>query len=634
MKKRLPLIIAVWTALLVLGVFGMRSSAQSLEEPLIDVEIPKDGTSMIVSVSGADIDRVSFSLSPTENEDKYSSSGTSVSSGSTSRLPSFETILPDNDGVYRISVSPDPELYREAQISVMIRADLRVENYVYKLLPVIPDKKQCISFPNQEIQTGEVWIFDMNRYLPMKPGALSPEEEPDRKDTSSAFFLHNSLKISPRGSLFVLGEGDLVVGGTPRQSGDCELILDADSRLVAKVDRFFVGIGNGSGVSSSATVLVNGGRLDLDTAELFNGFAWNGATVQSKISIVSGVSHISVENAFYNGGDGAGFAGEGIVEIYEDARMQIKSGEDKRWFKDYPSLKIADADYFVNGESRTGVGRVRFVDAQGEPRFGILREWTVPLQEADSFYLLENVDIDGISFPIEWETEDLSLSEVGTQVVRGSFAAYHTENICVETVLNITKNVRSATILPVLSEVTADRIYLTRMENAEFSIDNGTTWTTNASFSGLRQDTQYAILARLKETKTDFAGPSGLPLMVRTLRDPYAADASSVKIRIRTLNGKDPVVGKPFVISVSSDGTSILRPQAGDRAFFPVGWSIGKRSGTWSSEEYSMTVAANSAGPRFITMYFEEREFNGSSWEATGENIRKVARIVVSPYQR
>ena len=60
---------------------------------------------------------------------------------------------------------------------------------------------------------------------------------------------------------------------------------------------------------------------------------------------------------------------------------------------------------------------------------------------------------------------------------------------------------------PVISlvEATTNSITVTELENCEYSINNGDTWQDSNVFTDLKDNTQYTILARYKETATHYA---------------------------------------------------------------------------------------------------------------------------------
>ncbi|MCL2284511.1 MAG: MBG domain-containing protein [Fibromonadales bacterium] len=94
---------------------------------------------------------------------------------------------------------------------------------------------------------------------------------------------------------------------------------------------------------------------------------------------------------------------------------------------------------------------------------------------------------------------------------------------------------------PTLSSKTTDSITIIAVstsngQSAEYSINNGATWQTSLTFSGLEENTTYNIIARSKENGNYNAGTPSNVLSVTTKKTPTAADIAFA-IPSHTYNG-------------------------------------------------------------------------------------------------
>ena len=82
--------------------------------------------------------------------------------------------------------------------------------------------------------------------------------------------------------------------------------------------------------------------------------------------------------------------------------------------------------------------------------------------------------------------------------------------------------------------VTEDEVVINHIPGYEYSIDGGTTWQKSPTFTGLKPDTVYTIIARYEETFTDMPGNPTEPIVVRTPKRIETAldDATNVSIDI------------------------------------------------------------------------------------------------------
>lgn len=79
---------------------------------------------------------------------------------------------------------------------------------------------------------------------------------------------------------------------------------------------------------------------------------------------------------------------------------------------------------------------------------------------------------------------------------------------------------------PTIACRTDSSITLEAESGMEYTIDDGTTWQTDAFFTGLTPDTEYSVLARFKESALFAAGPAGPATTVRTKKSSPAAPAA------------------------------------------------------------------------------------------------------------
>ena len=82
--------------------------------------------------------------------------------------------------------------------------------------------------------------------------------------------------------------------------------------------------------------------------------------------------------------------------------------------------------------------------------------------------------------------------------------------------------------------VTEDEVVINHIPGYEYSIDGGKNWQKSPTFTGLKPDTVYTIIARYEETFTDMPGNPTEPIVVRTPKRIETAldDATNVSIDI------------------------------------------------------------------------------------------------------
>ncbi len=102
---------------------------------------------------------------------------------------------------------------------------------------------------------------------------------------------------------------------------------------------------------------------------------------------------------------------------------------------------------------------------------------------------------------------------------------------------------------PKVLEVTFSSITIETAEGQEYSIDKGETWQTQGSFTSLKPDTAYEILARFRETEEQMGSDSSQALTVTTEKEPLPVPESpqapkllgktDTEIRIETQKGQE-----------------------------------------------------------------------------------------------
>ncbi len=102
---------------------------------------------------------------------------------------------------------------------------------------------------------------------------------------------------------------------------------------------------------------------------------------------------------------------------------------------------------------------------------------------------------------------------------------------------------------PKVLEVTFSSITIETAEGQEYSIDKGENWQTQGSFTSLKPDTAYEILARFRETEEQMGSDSSQVLTVTTEKEPLPVPESpqapkllgktDTEIRIETQKGQE-----------------------------------------------------------------------------------------------
>ena len=78
------------------------------------------------------------------------------------------------------------------------------------------------------------------------------------------------------------------------------------------------------------------------------------------------------------------------------------------------------------------------------------------------------------------------------------------------------KSTPAAPKAPVIKTVTEDSITVETVKGQEYSIDGGSSWQDDGKFTGLKGNTGYSIITRIKATDTTYASPASKVLAVST----------------------------------------------------------------------------------------------------------------------
>lgn len=82
--------------------------------------------------------------------------------------------------------------------------------------------------------------------------------------------------------------------------------------------------------------------------------------------------------------------------------------------------------------------------------------------------------------------------------------------------------------------VTEDEITIETVPGYEYSIDGGEHWQSSPTFTGLKPNTEYTIIARYKETNSDMPGKPTDPIVIRTPEKIKTAldDVTNVEVKV------------------------------------------------------------------------------------------------------
>lgn len=196
---------------------------------------------------------------------------------------------------------------------------------------------------------------------------------------------------------------------------------------------------------------------------------------------------------------------------------------------------------------------------------------------------------------------------------------------------------------PSLVNKTDTSLVLKEEKNVEFSIDGGKTWQENGTFSGLKADSTYSVIARYTfDAKEQDPNPSTLPVQfITNERANYFADLA--KNKFSASNG-DNYANETVSFTITIDvATSKYSAQYGDTKYVPAYYTIGDSTEpkSFSPSNDGKTFKAsfipgdeNADKNLAIKVYYEKQMCYGEKdgepdWRATGEVEVKTYRVKI-----
>lgn len=178
----------------------------------------------------------------------------------------------------------------------------------------------------------------------------------------------------------------------------------------------------------------------------------------------------------------------------------------------------------------------------------------------------------------------------------------------------------SAPDRPVLEDRSQTELRIKTREGQEYSIDGGASWQDSGTFSELKADTAYRILARLKETEGAVAGQQSQALEVKTLRDPWVPDMKENKVT--GVKGSPYALGEMVKFQAVPAGMDDKEPISGDVRYVPTRWECSGYSGKWTGSPYLGSFKVEAQGTHYLKVYFQRQMYNGQSWKEEGNGCK------------
>lgn len=204
--------------------------------------------------------------------------------------------------------------------------------------------------------------------------------------------------------------------------------------------------------------------------------------------------------------------------------------------------------------------------------------------------------------------------------------AYHKESVVSEALVVTTQKTPAETPeAPGLKSRSQTVLEVEKETGQEYSIDGGKTWQAGARFEGLKAETAYEIVTRVKETQTAAASAASQPLKVSTLRNPIETGAGENKIT-GIWNGQIIKTGRNVTFTAVGGGMEIEDPIDGDVRYVPVKWQ-GLSDGTWKKAPYTATVKATKNGTYTIKVTFDRQVYKNGKWISDGEDDIKSVQL-------
>lgn len=204
--------------------------------------------------------------------------------------------------------------------------------------------------------------------------------------------------------------------------------------------------------------------------------------------------------------------------------------------------------------------------------------------------------------------------------------AYHKESVVSEALVATTQKTPAETPeAPRLKSRSQTVLEVEKETGQEYSIDGGKTWQAGARFEGLKAETAYEIVTRVKETQTAAASAASQALKASTLRNPIETGAGENKIT-GIWNGQIIKTGRNVTFTAVGGGMEIEDPIGGDVRYVPVKWQ-GLSDGTWKKAPYTATVKATKNGTYTIKVTFDRQVYKNGKWISDGEDDIKSVQL-------
>lgn len=202
----------------------------------------------------------------------------------------------------------------------------------------------------------------------------------------------------------------------------------------------------------------------------------------------------------------------------------------------------------------------------------------------------------------------------------------HKESVVSEALVVTTqKSPTEAPEAPKLTSRSQTVLEVEKKTGQEYSIDGGKTWQAGGRFEGLKAETAYEIVARIKETPTAAASAASQPLKAATLRYPIETGTSENKIT-GISNGQIIKVNQNIKFVAEGGGMNIEDPIEGDVRYVPVKWQ-GLTEGTWKEAPYTATVKAAKTGTYTLKVTFDRQVYRNGKWVSDGADDIKSVQV-------
>ena len=560
------------------------------------------------------------------------------------------------DEVWILEVSSDVAQYKNTSISFSFATDEGKETVSYTLLPVVPDKKNQISFPRDVLKSGELWILDLGdgqrrdaeKQVPeavplseqkLYPSGVIPKVPPvvtrsAEDELVSAVVLNRFVVMEENSAFQILGDGSFAIGCSDSGEMSAGIRLEAGSVFSAKVLNFYNGAAAGKKAQVTSLVEIDGGSFCVEAQSFYNGYVVREGGAGASVSLASGEACVSVAEVFYNGGSERDGGGMGSLYVSPEGQFFVECGIRSLVFTDYKSLSLAGFPFFANADGEIGRGSVYLQWAQDTAGYGESVTINARVGDVLASVLPAAILADGREMSVNWEVADRTIAAVGEYEFWGTLSAVNAESIRVRAVVTADKRLWEPPSLPRVKDILENKVVLYPMNGCEFSIDNGTTWTSRDNFDGLEPGTKYAIIARYSENDDSYASLPSSPLMITTAVALKNGDQDSCRVSFRSSDGQALRPNRPILVTFYADGMGLSAPNIGDRAFFPVSWRIGRGMPLKDIPPYAVQLSVNLAGTYAVTMVYEERVFEENGWQSTGTRIEKETAFVVSSANR